>query len=176
MFEGDSRETLVFCYGTNGPDHLAGLLGISKNEAFVRSCPAVLHGHRRRFVGMSSKWGGGVATLAEAPGKAVHGSLFAMDPAWWAALDAREEHGKTYAKTMVEAHVEAGSVPPSFAEPARGEGGLTVFRASAYVVKDGSALDVPPSPAYLGAIRAHLATWWVGEDEGDLTPFYPGRL
>lgn len=57
-------------------------------------CRAMLHDHALAFHGTSRDWGGAVATCVPAPGRTLHGVVFELTAAHFAALDAYEDcHG-----------------------------------------------------------------------------------
>ena len=86
MAPDTAAPALYFAYGSNlEPVQMAA------------RCPghrvvgrAVLHDHGLGFRGWGRDWAGAVATIEPAPGSRVHGVVFALSAAHYAALDAYE--------------------------------------------------------------------------------------
>ena len=62
--------------------------------------PARLRGHRLEFAGHSARWGGGVATVVPAEGRAVEGVLYELRPEHLDALDVQEGHPFIYRRVV----------------------------------------------------------------------------
>jgi len=96
-----------------------------------------LNGHRLEYVGQSSRWGGGVATVVPHPGERVPGYLYFVTPHDLSSLDRYEGVPRIYRRKVVS--VKLGS-----------QAGTT--KAYAYHRVDG-AVQRPPSASYLKIIQ-----------------------
>lgn len=136
MPQPPTRLDVYFAYGSN----------LDRAQMRAR-CPeskyvgwGYLNDHRLKYVGQSSRWGGGVATVVRQPGDRVPGHLYFVTPKDLARLDRYEGTPRIYRRKEVT--VKLGAQPGS-------------TKAYAYVRVDG-AVPRPPSAAYLGIIqRAH---------------------
>ena len=96
-----------------------------------------LGNHRLEYVGQSSRWGGGVATVVPHRGERVPGYLYFVTPSDLTHLDRYEGVPRIYRRKVVS--VKLGDQP-----------GVT--KAYAYHRVDG-AVPRPPSPSYLDIIQ-----------------------
>lgn len=127
------RPALYFAYGSN--------LDV---DQMANRCPgarlvgrAWLDGHRLAFAGTSRLWGGGVATVVEAPWRSVPGALYEAGSGDFEVLDAVEGHPWFYRRCGLDVRSEDGTV-----------------RAAVVYVLDASAHGLAlPSEPYLEAIK-----------------------
>lgn len=96
-----------------------------------------LNHHRLEYVGQSSRWGGGVATVVPHRGERVPGYLYFVTPSDLTSLDRYEGVPRIYRRKVVS--VKLGDQP-----------GTT--KAYTYHRVDG-AVPRPPSPSYLAIIQ-----------------------
>jgi gamma-glutamylcyclotransferase (GGCT)/AIG2-like uncharacterized protein YtfP len=119
--------------------------GSNLNRAQMRHrCPqsrwagwGFLDHHRLEYVGLSSKWGGGVATITPRRGDRVPGYLYYVSPSDLASLDRYEGVPRLYRRKVVTVRLGDGSGR---------------VKAWAYHRTDG-AVPRPPSPSYLRIIQ-----------------------
>jgi hypothetical protein len=97
--------------------------------------------YRLEYVGMSQRWGGGVATVVPHRGERVPGFLYFVTPRDLASLDRFEGVPRIYDRKIVS--VKLGDQP-----------GTT--KAVTYHCVDG-AVHRPPSPSYLAIIQGAQA-------------------
>jgi gamma-glutamylcyclotransferase (GGCT)/AIG2-like uncharacterized protein YtfP len=126
-----------------------------------RLCPGArlvstgrLADHRLIFPRLWDDWGGGgVASIAPAPGQAVEGALWEIGEADRERLDAFEQVPTAYRRQEVEVEASDGRRRRAFAYVANPTGSYRPTRAyMAQVVAGGVACGL--SPAYLAALRA----------------------
>lgn len=96
-----------------------------------------LNGYRLEYVGLSSRWGGGVATVTPRPGERVPGYLYFVTPRDLASLDRYEGVPRIYQRKVVT--VKLGQQPGN-------------TKAYTYHRTDGAAAR-PPSRSYLKIIQ-----------------------
>ncbi len=147
---------LVFSHGSNGPDHLARLFGVDPMLVRAGSTPAIAHGYLQRFVGVSTRWGGGVSTMVPRRGGRVLGTLTLVSDDQVAVLDEREEvPAGSYHREEVEVFARAHSGPL----PDWYEAGRACYKATTYLATSPKPC-VPAHRDYLEAIAQHLGTWY----------------
>lgn len=133
-----SKVVPLFSYGSNGPEHLSKTLGRP-----MRTEGAFLEGAKRKYVGYSERWKGGVATLAPQPDQRVLGLVAWVTQDDLDRLDRIEgirQH--EYTRIEVRATLKDGEE----------------LNAYAYVAT--SETPYPPSPMYLDEVRANIYSHW----------------
>jgi len=103
---GVCPSALVFAYGSNlnGRQMRARVLG---SEVAVKG---VLAGFRVDFVGMSPRWGGGVATVTRARGIDTPGLVWRLPPGGLDVLDGWEGFPRTYSRELLRIDMPSGYV------------------------------------------------------------------
>lgn len=126
----------VFAFGSNLDWH-----------QMRRRCPsakpmtqAIFHDARLAFTGYSRGWGGGVATLVDAPGRVTIGMVYTITQEDLVVLDACEGHPRHYVRERCEV-VAPGGRP---------------FTAWSYFLERDYSV---PSPRYVAAIRRGYDHW-----------------
>lgn len=121
---------LYFAYGSN-----------LNPEQMRRRCPdsqfidvAILRDFHLAFAGHSKRWGGGVATVLEAPEGQVEGIVWSISDRDLESLDRCEGYPYSYDRSSFEVHLTSGEVRS----------------AVVYVKRDDTS--VPPSAEYLEVI------------------------
>ena len=121
---------LYFAYGSN-----------LNPEQMRRRCPdsqfigvAILRDFHLAFAGHSKRWGGGVATVLEAPEGQVEGIVWSISDRDLESLDRCEGYPYSYDRSSFEVHLASGETQ----------------YAVVYVKRDDTS--VPPSAEYLDVI------------------------
>lgn len=130
---------LTFAYGSN----------LDGDQMRAR-CPSArplgrarLAGHALAFGGYSGRWGGAVASVVRAPGRAVEGVLYALSAADLGALDAFEGVPWVYERV---------------ARAVTGDDG-TRRRAFVYALRAPGHVPTRPSPRYLAVVGRAYERW-----------------
>lgn len=145
-----------FAYGSNlSADHWASWCaarGLS-GAALVPLERAWLPDHTLAFNYFSQAHQAGAANVMPAPGQLVPGVLFSATPEAWAALDRKEGHPHTYARTERTVLLDGGREA----------------RAITYVVTEAKQRPfTAPTAAYLERIRAGYRDWGLTGEAGML--------
>lgn len=103
MNDSSTQPALYFAYGSN----LEPIQMAHRAPGHRVVGRAVLRDHELRFRGYGRDWAGAVATIEPAPGRVVHGVVFAITPAHYDALDHYEGYDGPGAATNVYDRVPA---------------------------------------------------------------------
>lgn len=137
--------TYLFSYGSNHPAQLAERLGHP-----VLTLPAYLPGFERHFVGWSTKWSGGVASIKKRRGGVVYGLAAQVDEDDLLRMDRFE--GVPFAYLRIRAKAVVGGEPKT----------VVAYRAI-------DRTFARPSRSYLEAVARTIGAHWTGEGGARVT-------